>query len=56
MTDITRADVFARFDERALPYAVVPLQNDASIIVAQRGGRVLCGFSRLRPVRHSEAP
>lgn len=44
MTTITSADMFARFEECDLPYAVMPLQSGAAIIVAQRGGRILGPF------------
>lgn len=41
---ITYRQVIARLEENDLTYGVLPLQNDASIIISQRGGRIFGPF------------
>ena len=41
---ITYRQVIARLEENDLPYGVLRLQNDVSIIISQRGGRIFGPF------------
>lgn len=41
---ITYRQVIARLEENDLPYGVLTLQNDVSIIISQRGGRIFGPF------------
>ncbi len=41
---ITYRQVIARLEENDLPYGVLTLQNDVSIVISQRGGRVFGPF------------
>lgn len=41
---ITRHQVIARLEENDIPYGVLALQNDVSIAISQRGGRIFGPF------------
>jgi hypothetical protein len=44
MTHITREMVTRRLEEHAIPYGVLTLHDDVSLVIAQRGGRSLGPF------------